>query len=119
MSSAIGLEDNPSKRELAKLWGSDPVHLTPEGYKKLGEKIVEKGSSRKPKPANPLRKKMRKGGRASAGVISLQAGGTGTPGKLPESGRTAAKELTRPQKENSSPRVGLLPTKYVQLYVCI
>ena len=33
VSSAIGLEDNPSKRELAKLWGSDPVHVTPEGYK--------------------------------------------------------------------------------------
>ena len=49
VSSAIGLEDNPSKRELAKLWGSDPVHLTPEGYKKLAEKVLERVASRKPK----------------------------------------------------------------------
>ena len=55
-SSAIGLEDNPSKKELAKLWGSDPVHLTPEGYSKLGEKIVEKAMAHRmgpPKAAGP------------------------------------------------------------------
>ena len=46
VSSAIGLEDNPSKKELAIIWGSDPVHLTPEGYSKLAEKITEKSNAR-------------------------------------------------------------------------
>ena len=46
VSSAIGLEDNPSKKELARIWGSDPVHLTPEGYSKLAEKITEKAVGR-------------------------------------------------------------------------
>ena len=51
VSSAIGLEDKPSKKELAKLWGSDPVHLTPEGYSKLSEKIVEKVSAHRTRPS--------------------------------------------------------------------
>ena len=41
VSTSVGLEGNPSKRDLAKLWGSDPVHLTPAGYQKMADKIVE------------------------------------------------------------------------------
>ena len=51
ISSAIGLEDNPSKKELARIWGSDPVHLTPEGYSKLAEKITEKAFARQNGPS--------------------------------------------------------------------
>ena len=51
VSSAIGLEDNPSKKELARIWGSDPVHLTPEGYSKLAEKITEKAVGRQNGPS--------------------------------------------------------------------
>ena len=51
VSSAIGLEDNPSKKELARIWGSDPVHLTPEGYSKLAEKITEKAIARQNGPS--------------------------------------------------------------------
>ena len=94
VSSAIGLEDNPSKRELAKLWGSDPVHLTPEGYKKLAEKVLEKVASRKPKPLNPA-----KGKNAERRP--------GRPGRPLESGLTAVKEPTRPQKGNSKVKSGL------------
>ena len=35
------MEGNPSKKELAKLWGSDPVHLTSAGYQKMADKLVE------------------------------------------------------------------------------
>ena len=58
VSSAIGLEDNPSKKELARIWGSDPVHLTPEGYSKLAEKITEKAVGRQNGPfeaASPIK----------------------------------------------------------------
>ena len=93
VSSAIGLEDNPSKRELAKLWGSDPVHLTPEGYKKLGEKIVEQVSTRKPKPANPGKKKdaeRRPGLSRSDLIASRWDRDTGkATGKRPYSGKGA------------------------------
>ena len=41
VSTTVGLEGNPSKKDLAKLWGSDPVHLTPAGYQKMADKIVE------------------------------------------------------------------------------
>ena len=30
-----------SKKDLAAYWGSDPVHLTPLGYAKLGEQLSE------------------------------------------------------------------------------
>ena len=48
-SSAIGLEDSVDKKQLARLWGSDPVHLTPEGQAKFAEKIVEKVADQKSK----------------------------------------------------------------------
>ena len=50
VSSIVGMEGNPSKKELAKLWGSDPVHLTPAGYQKVAEKLVEKADSHRMKP---------------------------------------------------------------------
>ena len=40
-----------SKKELARIWGSDLVHLTPEGYSKLAEKITEKAAGRKNGPS--------------------------------------------------------------------
>ena len=51
VSSAIGLEDNTSKKELARIWGSDPVHLIPEGYSKLAEKITEKAIAHRNGPS--------------------------------------------------------------------
>ena len=50
VSSIVGMEGNPSKKELAKLWGSDPVHLTPAGYQKVAEKMVEMADSHRTKP---------------------------------------------------------------------
>ena len=43
-SSAIGLENNPDKKQLAKLWGKDPVHLAAAGYNVLAEKVVDKAA---------------------------------------------------------------------------
>ena len=43
-SSAIGLENNPDRKQLAKLWGNDPVHLAAAGYNMLAEKIVDKAA---------------------------------------------------------------------------
>ena len=40
VSTVIGMEGNPSKKELAKLWGLDPVHLTPAGYQKMADKLL-------------------------------------------------------------------------------
>ena len=45
VSSIVGMEGNPSKKELAKLWGSDPVHLTTAGYQKVADKLVEKAEA--------------------------------------------------------------------------
>ena len=64
VSSIVGMEGNPSKKELAKLWGSDPVHLTTAGYQKVAEKLAEKAgapqdeapeSSRKYRPKAPAK----------------------------------------------------------------
>ena len=44
------MEGNPSKKELAKLWGSDPVHLTAAGYQKMADKLVEKAEAHWMKP---------------------------------------------------------------------
>ena len=33
--------DKESKVMLARYWGADPVHLTPDGYDKLAEKLVD------------------------------------------------------------------------------
>ena len=43
-SSAIGLENNPDRKQLAKMWGKDPVHLAAAGYTMLAEKIAEKAA---------------------------------------------------------------------------
>ena len=43
-SSAIGLENNPDKKQLAKMWGKDPVHLAAAGYTMLAEKIAVKAA---------------------------------------------------------------------------
>ena len=37
----VMLQSNESKKVLARYWGADPVHLTPAGYEKLAEKLVE------------------------------------------------------------------------------
>ena len=42
--TAIGLENNPDKKQLAKMWGKDPVHLAAAGYTMLAEKITEKAA---------------------------------------------------------------------------
>ena len=44
------MEGNPSKKELAKLWGSDPVHLTTAGYQKVVDKLVEKAEAHRMRP---------------------------------------------------------------------
>ena len=44
------MEGNPSKKELAKLWGSDPVHLTTAGYQKMADKLVELAEAHQMKP---------------------------------------------------------------------
>ena len=49
VSTTVGLEGNPSKRDLAKLWGSDPVHLTPAGYQKMADKLVEMAEAHRAK----------------------------------------------------------------------
>ena len=50
ISSVVGMEGNPSKKELAKLWGSDPVHLTTAGYQKVVDKLVEKAEAHQMRP---------------------------------------------------------------------
>ena len=50
VSSIVGMEGNPNKRELAKLWGSDPVHLTKAGYQKVADKLSEKAAAHRMKP---------------------------------------------------------------------
>ena len=40
-ATTISTGDNISKRDLSAYWGGDPVHLTPAGYEKLGEKLAE------------------------------------------------------------------------------
>ena len=50
VSSIVGMEGNPSKKELAKLWGSDPVHLTKAGYQKVADKLIEKAQAHRMKP---------------------------------------------------------------------
>ena len=50
VSTVVGMEGNPSKKELAKLWGSDPVHLTPAGYQKMVDKLVEMAEALRVKP---------------------------------------------------------------------
>ena len=41
-ASTIMVGDDISKKDLAAFWGSDPVHLTPMGYEKLGEQLSDK-----------------------------------------------------------------------------
>ena len=48
-ASTIMTGDDISKKDLAAFWGSDPVHLTPMGYEKLGEQLSEKIESIKQK----------------------------------------------------------------------
>ena len=55
VSSAIGLEDNPSKRELAKLWGSEfrpntpnPRGLQKTGRESCGESVFPQAEAAKP-----------------------------------------------------------------------
>ena len=43
-SSAIGLDNNLDKTQIARMWGKDPVHLATAGYSMLAEKIVEKAT---------------------------------------------------------------------------
>ena len=50
VSTVVGMEGNPSKKELAKLWGSDPVHLTTAGYQKMADKLVEMAEAHRVKP---------------------------------------------------------------------
>ena len=50
VSTIVGMEGKPSKKELAKLWGSDPVHLTSAGYQKMADKLVEKAEAHRMKP---------------------------------------------------------------------
>ena len=50
VSSIVGMEGNPSKKELAKLWGSDPVHLTKASYEKVADKLIEKAEAHRMKP---------------------------------------------------------------------
>ena len=40
-ATTISTGDNISKRDLSAFWGGDPVHLTPAGYDKLGEKLAD------------------------------------------------------------------------------
>ena len=56
-SSMIGLDVYQSKKELANWWGSDPVHMTPAGYAKIAESIVEQqevDSNKKEGAVKPL-----------------------------------------------------------------
>ena len=50
VSSIVGMEGNPSKKELAKLWGSDLVHLTTAGYQKVADKLLEKVEAHRMRP---------------------------------------------------------------------
>ena len=40
-ATTISTGDNISKRDISAFWGGDPVHLTPAGYDKLGEKMAD------------------------------------------------------------------------------
>ena len=42
LATTIMTRDNVSKKDLAAFWGADPVHLTKQGYEKLGEQLSEK-----------------------------------------------------------------------------
>ena len=50
VSTVVVMEGNPSKKELPKLWGSDPVHLTSAGYQKMADKLVEMAEAHRVKP---------------------------------------------------------------------
>ena len=41
-ATTIMTGDNVSKKDLAAFWGADPVHLTRQGFEKLGEQLSEK-----------------------------------------------------------------------------
>ena len=43
-SSAIGLDNNLDKKQIARMWGKDPVHLATAGYSMLAEKIVKRAA---------------------------------------------------------------------------
>ena len=56
-SSLIGLDVYESKKELPDWWGSAPVHMTPTGYAKIAESIVEQqgvDSNKKEGAVKPL-----------------------------------------------------------------
>ena len=56
-SSLIGLDVYESKKELPDWWGSGPVHMTPTGYAKIAESIVEQqgvDSNKKEGAVKPL-----------------------------------------------------------------
>ena len=56
-SSAIGLENNPDKKQLAKMWGKNPVHLAAAGYTMLAEKIAEKAADLRAKSPPAIKAK--------------------------------------------------------------
>ena len=56
-SSAIGLENNPDKKQLAKMWGKDPVHLAAAGYTMLAEKIAENAADLRAKSPSAIKVK--------------------------------------------------------------
>ena len=96
VSTSVGLEGNPSKRDLAKLWGSDPVHLTPAGYQKMADKIVEMAEAHRtklqllapgPAKSSQAKKEERRPGLSSSDLTAgrwdsnlqtSRAGGSGT-----------------------------------------
>ena len=65
LATTITTRDEISKKDLAAFWGSDPVHLTKQGYEKLGEQLSEKVAAYKQK------KRLREGGQI-LGNISNQ-----------------------------------------------
>ena len=44
-ATAMWQDNKEIKKDLARYWGTDPVHLTPAGYEKLAEKLVEKATT--------------------------------------------------------------------------
>ena len=59
-ATTITTGDDVSKKDLAAFWGSDPVHLTKQGYEKLGEQLSEKVAAYKQK------KRLREGGQETS-----------------------------------------------------
>ena len=83
------MEGNPSKKELAKLWGSDPVHLTTAGYQKMADKLVEMAEAHRVKPpktdntAKSYQSKRqaseRRPGLSRSDLTANRSGGSGLP----------------------------------------